>query len=93
MRILKIESLPDSKNWIDRCDIMLHACFQLLKDCIGKEHVDTDGDYEAQKEFVDELRFLYNWWLVRSKDVNFDNDEEDNRMLQRLIKIRTGLWT
>ena len=32
MRILKIESLSNKKQWVDTDDIMLHACFQILKD-------------------------------------------------------------
>ena len=69
---------------------MLHACFQILQDCVEKEKVDTDCNYEAHKELVDEIRFLYNWWLVR-KEVVFRDDDEDDVMLNRLIKIRTSL--
>lgn len=73
---------------------MLHACFQILKDCVEKEHVDTDGDYEYNKEFVDEVRFLYGWWEDRiGKETTDEQMEEDYLMLGRLLKIRTGLWT
>ena len=41
MRILKIDSLPNAKQWVDRDHIMLHACFQILQDCVEKEKVDT----------------------------------------------------
>lgn len=95
MRILKINSLPSSKNWVDRDEIMLHACFQILEDCIKKEKVDTHCNYEAHKDFVDELRFLNNWWKKRKK-VNSLKDsqmKEDKEMLIRLMNIRTGLWT
>ena len=88
MRNLKINSLPPLKEWVDRDDIMLHACFQILKDYIDKEKGDTHCNYEAHKEFVDEVRFLYNWWLKRKNDNLFDNDDEDNEMLNRLMKIR-----
>ena len=40
------------------------------------------------------MRFLYNWWKER-KD-KFPTDEqiiEDDKMLIRLMKIRTALWT
>jgi hypothetical protein len=41
MRKLKIESLQSKKQgWVDRDVIMLHSCFQLLKDCVEKENVD-----------------------------------------------------
>ena len=93
MRILKIESLPSAKDWVDRDEIMLHSCFQLLKDCVEKEKVDT-RNYEAHKEFVDEVRFLYKWWKKRLKIGWSDNQhEEDDAMLLRLMKIRTSLWT
>ena len=95
MRILKIETLPNAKEWVDRDVIMLHACFQLLRDCVDKEDVDTHCNYEAHKEFVDEVRFLYAWWNKReSRNTdNIDNMEEDDIMLSRLLKIRTQLWT
>ena len=94
MRILKIESLPDSKNWVDRDEIMLHSCFQILKDCVEKEGVDTHCNYEAHKDFVDEVRFLYKWWNERiDKETSLDQMKEDDEMLIRLIKIRTSLWT
>ena len=90
MRKLKINSLPSKKRWIDRDIIMLHACFQILQDCVEEEKVDTHCDYEAHKDFVDEVRFLYNWWLVRKDSLSSDEDDE---MLIRLMKIRTSLWT
>lgn len=93
MRILKIDSLPNAKQWVDRDYIILHACFQILQDCVEKENVDTHYDYEAYKDFVDEVRLLYKWWLKRKNDDSFDNDGEDNEMLNRLIKIRQALWT
>lgn len=95
MRIIKIQSLdPAYKTWIDRDEIMLHACFQILKDCVEKERVDTHCNYETHKEFVDEVRFLYNWWLSRMNNTDpIENMEEDNEMLIRLIKIRGQLWT
>ena len=94
MRILRIESLPTTKEWVDRDQIMLHSCFQLLKDAVEKEHVDTDREYEYHKEFVDEVRFLYNWWKERAHKSWADKQhEEDDAMLMRLMKIRTALWT
>jgi len=95
MRILKISSLPNSKQWVDRDQIMLHACFQILVDCVEHEHVDTHCNYETHHEFVDEVRFLYEWWKIR-RGANLVDDtqmEEDDNMLKRLINIRTSLWT
>jgi hypothetical protein len=95
MRILKIESLvPKTERWIDRDEIMLHSCFQILKDCVEKERVDTHCNYESHKEFVDEVRFLYEWWIKRMKRITSDEQmKEDDLMLIRLMKIRGALWT
>ena len=94
MRILKIDSLPNAKEWVDRDHIMLHACFQILQDCVEKENVDTHCNYEAHKDFVDEVRFLYKWWETRKQKETSDNQmKEDDEMLIPLMKIRSALWT
>lgn len=94
MRVLKIKSLPDEEtNWIDSDYVMLHACFQILEDCVVEEGVDTHCNYDTHKTFVDEVRFLYNWWQTRKTDSGFDNRQVDDEMLMRLMKIRSGLWT
>lgn len=93
MRILRIHSLPNSRHWIDRDKIMLHACFQILTDIVEKECIDTHYNYKAHKEFVGEVRILYGWWAIRKDNESFDDDEKDNEMLDRLIKIRLFLWT
>ncbi len=95
-KILEINSLPTNKEWVDRDDIMLHACFQILEDFIVKENGDTHCNYEAHKDFVDELRFLFKWWQDRVKKGLDDSDnqmKEDDEMLIRLMKIRCALWT
>lgn len=96
MRILKIKSLP-KKKWIDRDETMLHACFQILKDCVEKENVDTHCNYEEHKDFVDEVRFLNKWWKKRKRGHLHQNIvkqmREDDEMLLRLMNIRTQLWT
>lgn len=94
MRILKINSLPPSKEGTDGDEIILHACFQILQDCIEKEHIDTQCNYEYHKKFVDEIRFLYRWWKGRVNAEPSDGQTiRDNKMLIRLMKIRTQLWT
>jgi len=98
MRILKINSLPSIKehSWIDRDYIMLHACFQILQDFVEKEdaitYYDTYDD-KTYENFVSELKELYGWWLWRKDNDSFDDDEKDNEMLNRLMKIRLSLWT
>jgi hypothetical protein len=68
MRTLKINSLPGGRSWIDRDIVMLHACFQILCDYIEKEKGDEHVSYESHKDFVDEVRFLYNWWGIGKKE-------------------------
>ena len=95
--ILKIESLD--KDWRDKDSVMLHACFQLLKDCVEKEnllsgHTDWNAD-EVHKAAKDEIEQLYDWWISH-KETELDDDESyelENKMLIRLIKIRWALWT
>ncbi|MFC1975962.1 hypothetical protein ACFLXQ_06155 [Chloroflexota bacterium] len=99
--ILKIESLDS--GWCDKDQVMLHACFQLLKDCIEKENLlngDTDWEHdEKHRNAKVELTTLYKWWIERVKNddeidpltsVQFD---EDSEMLIRLINVRWALWT
>ena len=98
--ILKIESLPD--GWRDKDEIILHACFQLLKDFVEKEkdiieQIDWKHNEETRKAKA-EIDFLYSWWKERFHDEeDFDKVnqryEENNQMLKRLIDIRKYLWT
>ncbi len=97
---LKIESLD--KGWQDKDNVLLHACFQLLKDCVEKEnllagHIDWNADEKHQKVKL-ELEKLYAWWLKRLEKedqcgLNKQQYEEDDRMLHQLIDIRWALWT
>ncbi len=99
--VLKIKSLPD--DWRDKDDILLHACFQLLKEFVEQEKEMIEiidwTDSEESKHAKSEIDFLYRWWQERiktDKDIdtlNKDIYEEDNRMLKRLIDVRQYLWT
>jgi len=101
---LNISTLTD--EWSDNDIVMLHACFQLLVDCIENEqllngHIDWTNDklhLKAKKE----IQELYAWWKERTKkelDDEIDpiwteqQHEQDTEMLIRLIKIRGFLWT
>lgn len=103
-KILNISTLDG--EWCDKDIVILHACFQILIDCIEKEnlfngHIDwthTDEKIQVKKEIED----LYNWWKKRVIKVNIDEIDpiwtkdqykEDNQMLIRLIDIRHHLWT
>jgi hypothetical protein len=101
--LLKIKSL--SYGWCDKDIVMLHACFQLLVDCVEKENL-LDGhiDWEYNDEFKlarAELQALYDWWQKRTEwaaDDDFDEldppvYEEDTRQLIKLIEWRHMLWT
>lgn len=98
MRLLKIHSLPNSKIWVDRDIIMLHACFQLLEDYIEKEDGLNHACAETYKALNAELSELNNWWRERKKTItnpstkSFES-QKDDEMLARLIKHRTFLWT
>lgn len=97
--ILKIETLGES--WRDKDSVMLHACFQLLKDCVEKEnlldgHVDWDYN-EGHRSAKQEIEELYNWWLSYEEPKIGVHDEKsyelENKMLGRLIAVRWVLWT
>jgi len=95
--ILKIETLNES--WRDKDSVMLHACFQLLKDCIEKEHllsghVDLDVD-DRHRSAKAEIIKLYDWWLsyIEQDIPDQDSYQIETQMLLRLIKVRWVLWT
>lgn len=99
--VLKIESLP--KDWRDKDDVLLHACFQILKDFVEQENEMIEViDWKASEETIKakaEIDFLYDWWKQRvkkDKDLTLLDEKiynEDNQMLKRLIDIRKYLWT
>lgn len=93
---LKIESL--NQSWRDKDSILLHACFQLLKDCVEKEnllsgHADCEADDKHRLAKV-ELEDLYFWWLsYREPEIPSDESYQlENQMLIRLIQVRWALW-
>lgn len=95
--ILKIDSLDE--NWRDKDCVMLHACFQLLKDCVEQEkllsgHINWDAD-EKNRLAKKEIEELYHWWLTytESDTPNDDSYELENKMLVRLVNVRWALWT
>lgn len=98
--ILHIKSLDN--NWRDKDFVMLHACFQLLEDCIEGEklldgHINWEENTEHQ-EVAKKLKELYNWWQVRKlEEVNELLDDkiyqQDTDKLIELITLRQHLWT
>jgi hypothetical protein len=95
-----------SEGWSDKDMVILHACFQILTDCIEKEqlftgHIDWANDelhINAKKEILE----LYEWWKERVQKEQDDEIDpiwtekqhyQDTEMLIRLIKIRGFLWT
>lgn len=100
MRAIKITTLPSKKDckWIDKDVLLLHSCFQILVDFVEQEKPELHFCNESNKEILNEIKFLYNWWLNRKdKDLTFleeiEQDYEDEEMLIRLMKIRLHLWT
>lgn len=95
--ILKIDSLSD--GWRDKDSVLLHACFQLLKDCIEKEnllsaHINWEAD-EKHRLARAELDQLYRWWqCYREPEIPDEVSLKlENEMLARLIAVRWALWT
>ncbi len=101
--ILKIKSL--TSDWYDKDMVMLHACFQLLEDCVEQENL-LDGftDWDQTEEFQEaykDLKELYEWWQIRKQlitmekydELEEENYDEDTRRLQQLIRWRHMLWT
>ncbi|MFA0963717.1 hypothetical protein AB9P05_18065 [Roseivirga sp. BDSF3-8] len=100
--ILKINTLRDEGS--DRDAVMLHACFQLLTDCVEKEELLSDpGDWSESSELIaarKEIEELYVWWKNRVASHNTTLDaiwadsihKKDTEMLIRLIKVRSYLW-
>ena len=86
------------KDWCDNDEIMLHACFELMVDCIENEKLFENFDWKhsekSKKEKV-ELKLLHSWWKKRLNKKSFTEKDykEENAMLIRLIKIRSRLWT
>jgi hypothetical protein len=91
---LTIETI--NADWCDKDMVMLHACFQLLTDFIGKELISEIIDWEYEdtvRNARKEMDELYKWWKAR---VDRETDgklkpiydefqyEEDNDMLIRL---------
>ena len=95
--ILNIDTLDS--NWRDKDTIILHACFQLLKDCVEKEnlldgHIEWDVD-EKHRLAKKEIKELYDWWFSYSSSSTSDDEyyEIETKMLVRLITVRWALWT
>lgn len=97
MRILKIESLNNSKHWIDRDFIILHANFQILKDFVEKEKPFEHSIVWAKSKNGKKCKELYNWWEVRKNqtinNLSKQQMKEDYIKLVDLMKIRNELWT
>lgn len=94
-RKLKIKTLG-KKTWCDADIVLLHASFQILKDCVEKEDLFNHSDSYAQSASGRTAKELYDWWEVRSKkDDSLEDDqyEKDTIQLVKLMTIRGGLWT
>ena len=101
--VLKINTLDE--EWNDKDRVMLHACFQLLTDCIEEErlHEFTNWEHNSESRKVKkEIDELYHWWktrvLAEQDRQNHENETEeqykkDTEMLIRLVKVREYLWT
>ena len=94
-RKLKIKTLK-RKTWHDADTVLLHASFQILKDCVEQEDLFKHSEDYANSASGKMAKELYDWWEVRSKKSNSLHDkqyEEDTIQLIKLMTIRGGLWT
>jgi len=100
--LLSIPTLSDA--WSDNDNILLHACFHLLLDCVENEQLLTSRDWalEEAEQAKQEIETLAQWWkerLLLEKQAQLDpiwtkgQFERDNQMLVRLIQVRQYLWT
>ena len=83
---------------------MLHACFQLLSDCVEKENLltgNTDWNHSSEyKKIRAEIQTLYEWWLQRKNEDNgvMINEQErvlynkDTEMLIRKVNTDQGAF-
>jgi hypothetical protein len=96
---LKIRSL--GKDWCDKDEVLLHASFQLLVDCVEKENLFGMWNVRGQPEAAAakrELRALYRWWLKRREKGGWvaptdRRYQRDTSQLLRLVGLRHCLWT
>ena len=78
-----VKTLPPT--WIDRCDLLTHAMFQILVDFIEKEkpfdYLDTEASYNT-KEWK-EIKDIYNWWIIEGAhfDSMYDYDSIEHTSL------------
>lgn len=91
MRNFKIESLPPSKEWIDKDFVILHACFQCVKDFVEQENAFQFSPEEDENTQI--LHELYDWWMIRKDEFEgLKGKNKDDEMLLKLMKIRSWLW-
>ena len=94
--ILKIETLTD--GWRDKDSLLLHACFQILKDFVVQENLlstfNNSKTDERHLEALNEIVELCNWWQsYREPDVPDEKSFKlETQMLTRLINVRWALW-
>lgn len=82
MKILKINTLK--KGRVDRNNLLLHACFQILVDFVEKESpfkfIDWNSD-EAHINAAKEIRSLYRWWVkLRPNRPDYYKELEENEI-------------
>ena len=59
LNLLKIETLND--EWLDKDVIILHACFQILCDCIEKENL---LNIEMKEYFTYSIAMIIEKWIT-----------------------------
>jgi len=92
MKRLEIHSVE--KGYLDPCDLMIHAMFQILVDYVEKEnpfkYIDWDYD-EQHKHSASEIKSLYKWWKERLVRKDPYEDVPDRPMEDMFKKISENL--
>jgi len=69
---LKLKTIPQRSKWRENDNVILHACFAMLVDCIEKQHIfDRHIDWSANaqsRKAKAEMETLYHWWKEYYKD-------------------------
>jgi len=50
-------------GWLDRDEVMLLACFTVLRDFVEKEEPFEDGSAPESDPAMAEIKDLYEWWM------------------------------
>lgn len=81
--VLKIKTLP--RHWMDRDEVMLHACFQILCDYVERE---CNNEYHALTPInIEKDMESYKEWDAESQESMRKGLIEQNRITQEILDL------